>query len=255
MSRVAIIGSCITRDLWPILGVEADEVLYVSRTSLASLFSRPWSGVEVLADPPAGLNRGPHNAVVADLKKTALSALIAHRPEHIIFDFIDERFDLLALEGQVVTHSWELGVSGYLEQASLTEAHRVERLSNACDMIWTQGLAEMADLLQLTPLRDAQVILHEAQWAADYVDADGKVVPFDDSWEQMPGTKVSRAAHNELLARYQQRFAQALPKAQRVAASGLRRGDVNHRWGLSPFHYVDAYYGQIWTQLQGLGVG
>ena len=39
MARVAIIGSCITRDLWPILGEAPADLLYISRTSLPSLES------------------------------------------------------------------------------------------------------------------------------------------------------------------------------------------------------------------------
>ena len=115
MSKVAIIGSCITRGLWPIRG-EAERLLYASRTSLPSLFSEPVKGVKVADQPPAGLGRHQHRAVVADLEKTALSALVAFRPTHLIFDFIDERFDLLSLGGPIATHSWELEVSGYLSQ-------------------------------------------------------------------------------------------------------------------------------------------
>src|SRR5436190_1965276 len=35
-SRIAIVGSCITRDLWPIHGGGAEDLLYVSRTGLAT---------------------------------------------------------------------------------------------------------------------------------------------------------------------------------------------------------------------------
>ena len=40
MSKVAIIGSCITRDLWPIRGDGNENLVYISRTSLPSLFSQ-----------------------------------------------------------------------------------------------------------------------------------------------------------------------------------------------------------------------
>src|SRR3990167_6271731 len=95
LSRIAIIGSCITRDLWPILGETPQNLLYVSRTSLATLFAPPPAGIMTADEPPNGLRPQPHAALVADLRKTALAALVAHRPTHIIFDFIDERFDLL----------------------------------------------------------------------------------------------------------------------------------------------------------------
>ena len=47
----------------------------------------------------------------------------------------------------------------------------------------------------------------------------------------------------------------ALPQAVRVAApTALQLADSRHRWGLSPFHYVEDYYRDIWRQLQALGV-
>ena len=56
MSKVAIVGSCITRDLWPIVGAEPSDLLYISRTSLPSLFARPLEGVETAQEPPPGLS-------------------------------------------------------------------------------------------------------------------------------------------------------------------------------------------------------
>ncbi|MCA6254103.1 MAG: hypothetical protein IM665_03470, partial [Phenylobacterium sp.] len=37
--RVAILGSCVTRDLWRMAGAPADDLLYISRTRLPSLFA------------------------------------------------------------------------------------------------------------------------------------------------------------------------------------------------------------------------
>ena len=116
MSRVAIVGSCITRDLWRFSGeliaktapTPLPPMLYVSRTSLPSLFATPLAGVRPAARPPGGLRPQPHRALVADLAKTALAELVAFAPTHLIFDFIDERFDLLSAGGTTVTDSWEL---------------------------------------------------------------------------------------------------------------------------------------------------
>ena len=40
----------------------------------------------------------------------------------------------------------------------------------------------------------------------------------------------------------------------RVEAPAQRWADDTHEWGLSPFHYVPAYYAEIWRQLDSLGV-
>jgi hypothetical protein len=39
-----------------------------------------------------------------------------------------------------------------------------------------------------------------------------------------------------------------------VDANTHHVADEQHRWGLSPFHYVPDYYRTIWEQLRALGV-
>jgi hypothetical protein len=255
VSKVAIIGSCITRDLWPILGVDVSDLLYISRTSLPSLFAAPIGPIEVDSAPPAPLRPNQHKAMVADLTKTALTSLVIHQPTHIIFDFIDERFDLVAAGEGLATHSWELEVSGYLEQPALAGRRTAPRLSAACDLLWNDALGELAAFLAATPLAGARLILHEAQWAETYRADDGRLVALPDELELMAGRMASRVRHNALLRRYQAAFRARLPQAAPVAArDAVRVADPGHRWGLSPFHYVEDYYRDIWRQLQALGL-
>lgn len=252
MARVAIIGSCITRDLWPIRG-DLQGLLYVSRTSLPSLLAPPVKGFRPAAEPPPGLARHQHRAVVADLRKTALRALLAFRPTHLIFDFIDERFDLLALPGGgLVLDSWELEESGYRTAAGLRRARVVPRLSSACERLWLDGAAEFAALVRATTLKDARLILHSARWAERSRGAQGEAALTDAAI--LPGQPASIAAHNRLLTTYETEFARLMPPMHTVAAPEHRVADEAHRWGLSPFHYVPAYYAEIWGQLEALGV-
>lgn len=256
MSRVAIVGSCITRDVWPIVGEAPPQgLLYISRTSFPSLFSTPLVGVELTDEAPPELAPFPHRAMVADLDKTALSALLAHQPTHIIFDFIDERLDLLATGETIVTHSWELDVSGYLAQPPFAAARPISRTSAASDLLWSQAAGEMAAFIRATPLREARIIVHEARWADHYLDADGELRPFAEEVEIFTGKPARIADYNAVLDRYQRVFRELFPQAEWVAApNDLHMGDASHRWGLSPFHYVEGYYREVWRQLQALGV-
>ena len=77
MLKIAIVGSCITRDLWPIRGGGAEHLLYISRTSLASLFAPPVAGFKASRKLPGDLHAHEHGALVSDLTKTALGRLIA----------------------------------------------------------------------------------------------------------------------------------------------------------------------------------
>jgi hypothetical protein len=255
LPRVAVIGSCITRDVWPIVGEAApQDLLYVSRTSLASLFAAPLRDVSLSEDLPPELAAFPHRSMVADLHKTALAALVEYRPTHVIFDFIDERLDLLAAQGTIVTHSWELDVSGYLGQPAFEGSRDIPRTHAAADVIWRQGLDQMAAFLRMTPLASAVPILHEAQWATHYLDETGEAQAFGDV-EIFTGKPASISDYNTVLARHQTAFAAAVPHAVRISAPpALHLADSRHRWGLSPFHYVEAYYRDIWERLQALGV-
>jgi hypothetical protein len=261
MSRVAIVGSCITRDLWRFRGGTVAQtapnptipMLYVSRTSLPSLFATPLPGFRPAAGPPGGLKAQPHRALVADLAKTALASLVAFRPTHLIFDFIDERFDLLSAGGTLVTDSWELEASGYRRQPALRGARAIPRLSAACDRLWLEAAGELAALVRATPLAEARLILHSARWADRRRTASGREAAVANV-EILPGQAADAAAHNALLARYEAAFAELMPAMARVAAPGQRLADDDHQWGVSPFHYVPDYYAEIWRQLEPLGV-
>ena len=257
MSKVAIVGSCITRDLWRFRGGSGQasprKLLYVSRTSLPSLFATPVPGFRAAATPPGGLRPQPHRALTADLSKTALASLVAFRPTHLIFDFIDERFDLLSAGGTLITDSWELEASGYRRQPALRGARTIPRLSAACERLWLEAAAETAALVRATPLADAKLILHSARWATRRRTAYGRQAAIGDV-EILPGRRADIGAHNDLLARYEAAFTGLMPAMSRVEAPDHRAADAAHRWGLSPFHYTPDYYAEIWRQLSALGV-
>jgi hypothetical protein len=252
MSRVAIVGSCISRDLWRFRGGTVSDLLYISRTSIPSLFATPLPGFRPDAKPPGGLKAQPHRALVADLRKTALAELVAFQPTHLIFDFIDERFDLLSAGGTLATLSWELAQSGYLRRPVFRGRRVIPRLSAACEHLWLDAAAELAGFVRATPLSQATLILHGARWAEQRRTAGGRLSAMRDV-EILPGQAADITAHNALLARYEAAFEAIMPPLVRVEAPALRLADDAHVWGLSPFHYVPAYYGEIWRQLEGLG--
>ncbi len=244
MSRTAIVGSCISRDLWPIRGDGHADLLYVSRTSLAALFTPALPGFRPLETPPAPLGPYQHRAMVEDVRSSALARLVAFRPTHLIMDFIDERFDLLAVGDSLVSDSWELRKSGYPDQPAFGGARSLPRLSAATEDLWLRGLTDFLAFVRGTSLRDARLILHSARWAE----------PTPADFEILPGRGGDPTAHNALLARYEAALLASAPETSLVAAPALRIADPAHTWGESPFHYVPAYYAEIARQLGALGV-
>lgn len=253
MPRIAIVGSCITRDLWPIRGGGAEALLYVSRTSIPGLLSAPVEGFSPSEALPGDLHQHEHKALVADLRKTALPTLLAYRPTHIIFDFIDERFDLLSVGPALAAHSGELFRSGYRTQPAFDAVRTVPRLSDACERLWLEAAAEFAAVVRATPLARAQLILHSARWADRQRLPDGRTTPIENV-EILGGQPVAIADYNALLDRQEAAFEALLPPMGKIDAGAFRLADSEHRWGLSPFHYVPEYYDEVRRQLGGLGL-
>lgn len=254
MARVAIIGSCITRDLWPARGEGPADLLYISRTSLPSLLS-PQLAVSVHETAPNGLTPFEHRSVVWDLTKQTLPLLVAYRPTHLIFDFIDERYDLLQCGEAQANHTWELQTSGYLAQPIFQQAATIARTSAECDALWRRSLRQLLALLASTPLAHAQLILHRAQWAKTYLDEDGALRAFAPKVPLLEGRTVELDRQNALLERYQAAFLSEMPGCREVAApAALQMATPQHRWGLSPFHFVPEYYAEVRRQLADLGV-
>ncbi len=251
--RVAILGSCVTRDLWRMAGAPTDDLLYISRTRLPSLFARAPEGLVLPEGPPPGLRPNPAKALRTDLSNTGLDALVRFRPDVVILDFIDERFDLLVGAGGVVTASWELETSGWDALPPLRTLRRLGPLAGGDAALWTPALAALAALF--TPggaLSGARPVLHAATWAGALRTASGQVQDLDPDLEITPGRRGSRAAHNARLARMHALARAVIPGLEVVKApDSLIFSDPDHVWGLSPFHYVGDYYAEIWRQLGG----
>lgn len=251
--RVAILGSCVTRDLWRMAGAPADDLLYISRTRLPSLFAARPEGLVLPGAPPPGLRPNPARALRTDLSKTGLAALAGFRPDVVILDYIDERFDLLAGAGGVVTASWELETSGWDALPPLMTLRRLDALGDADATLWRRALDALATLFAPGgALSGARPVLHEAAWADALRTPSGRTEPLPPDLEITPGRPASRAAHNARLARMHAATRAAIPGLEVVKApDSLVFSDPDHVWGLSPFHYVRDYYAEVWRQLGG----
>lgn len=111
--RVAIFGSCVSRDIFSIVDDCRDLVLagYYARCSLASLAANPWVDAAVLQSIESPFQR---KMVRADMDKSFIRFLGDAKFDVLLFDFIDERFNLQRMKnGALVTLSNE-----YLSAAS-----------------------------------------------------------------------------------------------------------------------------------------
>jgi len=157
----------------------------------------------------------------------------------LLLDLIDERFNLWRGQaGQLYTLSSELVGSGFLAEAG--EGAEIQSGSEDFWLLWEQGWSYLVDKLnglgQLERLRVNRVFWSEATRS-------GLAFP------RLYSASRIRAA-NELLKRMYARMANDIPEAQFLTFtdSELMAAD-EHKWGLSPFHYVEQYYRAAIAQL------
>lgn len=253
--RIAIIGSCVTRDVWHAAGRIAyarKQLLYVARTSFASLFAKPFTEFALPEPPPPGLSGWELRMIGDDLRKTALQKLADYRPTHLILELVDERFDLLRLRNVVVTHSWDLQQAG-LADGPLRNFRRIPRLSEEASALWASGVDQLAAFLR-ERLPETRVIFHDVRWATDYVDLLGQTRAFEPALTLWQGVAGDIAQHNELLGHYSAYLRAAVPTAFHVRApQAVTIADESHRWGLQPYHFTEPYYRYIWDRFDALG--
>ena len=257
MSGVGLIGSCVTRDVWRLLDIPTNALRTFSRTSLASLTSPPPEGFAMpesmgVLEPGGFLAR----CVRADVEKTALAELEADPPDVLVFDFIDERFDLVRTRDSIVCDSFEFRRSGLRAVSPLIDGRLIRRLSPEAHAAWLVGLERLRDRITAGPLSGARIVLHIAYWAESYWE-DGELRPFPERTRFHPVPRVPElvADHNALLERCHDAFLSTFPQAIVIApADEFRIGDAAHAWGLSPHHYVDGYYRAFRDLCQARGV-
>jgi hypothetical protein len=229
--KVAIFGSCVTRDAFafaPKPGFEVAE--YIARSSMASAFhqvpmdGRYLSAVERIDSP------FQRRMVECDLLKLARQRLLASSADVVLIDLIDERFDLALLGGSFATWSSEFSKLGF-ERGEFDAVYRIG--SEERKPLWRQGAEAM-----LQALGTDRVVLNEVYWARE--------LPDGQSMER--ADQIDRA--NDQL-REMHAFLRSLGVERSITyPSELLRADPDHKWGLSPFHFVADFYEFTMESLQ-----
>ena len=230
--RLAIWGSCVTRDALEIRTHLFDSVEYFARTSWVSQASpRPAVDVEI---GPELTGKFGERMVQEDLGREVLDRISAVRPDLVVFDLIDERFDLLHLGTGWVTES------DYYRQTPMSDRdrdrvdernlvrspRRAELFESAVPILARRIVEEMPDVPLLlhaayyTPIITTDQVTLYANAARDAVSMNEALAGFGRSLQREFGERLQVFTPR--------------PEVQRT--------DPGHRWGLSMYHYEHAYY-------------
>lgn len=230
--KIVIFGSCVSRDMMEVAPPEIELVAYYARSSLGSAFShRPMLNVDLSSMPSAFQKR----MVEADLTKTFPKILPTLDFDILLYDPIDERFNLFQDEdGSLCTISNELRSSGF------EAAKRTGRIIPACSeeflSLWEKGWIELIELLtkikQISKFR-----INKVYWSNNCENGESFLPVYNNNCI-LKNNKFLNCLYNII--------AKTLPSKQMYNFDNyLFLGKNEHKWGKSPFHYVDQYYDQL----------
>ncbi len=215
--RVTIVGSCVTRDAFDLSSDQRWELgAYYARSGLASAMSDlEYAGVDLTGIESAFQRR----MVEQDLGKSLASHLAQDTSDLVVYDPIDERFDLAVhpVSGAVCTLSAELS-----RAAHVPVSHDPLRLRGVLRPVgagWVRLLAALD-----ARGRRAHLRVNAAKWATAL--DDGSEFP-----AMYAPDRIRRA--NEFLDRLYGRMSEDLSADQLVSFSAKDAGVAasDHKWG------------------------
>jgi hypothetical protein len=235
--KIAIFGSCVTRDAFNLRKGENFEVCdYFARSSLATLNAAPFDGTIFLNNIPSEFQRRMVRRDFEKLFPIEINNLVI---DGIILDLIDERFNLLSLpDGVILTESSELTISGITKSPNVNFT-RISHNSKEKRELWLRGLETFLNTIEKCRLSN-RLLINKVYWAST-IDGNRS---FDDK------TKIQiEIANNELHWMYERISNLYAPTIFLEYEKNLFIANPNHLWGLSPFHYIERLYEQTLAQL------
>lgn len=241
--RVAVLGSCVTRDafnskLVPDYKARFEVVLSQDQSAVISAVAPPVELDPALLESETNYTR---RRVAADFEKLFAANLEAAKPDLILVDlFSDVHFGAAPYRGSFVTFNrWKL--KGTALGHVLSESPRLHMREDRTAYIKAfEAASRKLRTLCRTAAPDARVLLHSARGLSHYRDKNGELqsfkhdpARFNEEWE---------ALDQILLAQFPE-CARALPRANAV-------GDESHPWGLYFVHYEPSYYREFLDQLE-----
>lgn len=238
--KYLILGSCVTRDAFANSKSSSFEITsYSARNSFATLSSENllkrvsrenFHLLENISSPFC------KRMVTNDFNHTVLKKLSGEGFDKVIIDLIDERFHLAIINNKIVTRSKEFLESGIKVQSS------INTFSDKFFELWCQGFDNFIEIYQKEHVLE-DLIINQVYWATHT--SDGKSLNQD----KFPLDLISN--HNLKLDRMYSYMNRLIPSENFLKFdNNLIKAAQNHKWGMSPFHYIDEYYDTMLSMLK-----
>jgi hypothetical protein len=222
MTKVFVLGSCVSRDPLELVEHPFELVGYLARSSFASGFDTAPAAAELKANVGMIASSFQRRMVENDLSRGSASQLLGSTADVILIDLIDERYPLAAPgSGGLVTLSSELLSTGLAIADDARIAFDDERHFDS----WKRGV----DAFAACGVDLSRVVINEAFWAET-----------TETGEQISSAGWIQRNNVGLARRYA--YLRTFPFASIIYPPHLLVARSDHRWGLAPYHFGNATY-------------
>ena len=181
VTRVAVLGSCVSRDVFTTRFLPDYKDLYrcVALSNQVSVISLMDAPVEMSADQLGDLTDYERREVLAETSRSFLAQMVAERPHYLVVDlFADVHFGCIRWDDRWLTRNrWKLLKSEVYRDA--VAAGRVSDLVPTADekaylRVWSEAVERLFALVR-SELPETRVVLHRARNVTRARDAGGVV--------------------------------------------------------------------------------
>jgi hypothetical protein len=242
---ISIWGSCVTRDTFELGGSFTGQLTYHARSSWISQASA------VSHQPPTSVPEGTgfaHRMVREDLRNSILESTTDAQPDLVVFDLIDERFDVVKAGAGYYTVNDYYGRLDLEEPLRSVATYTVPFRDDTREQLFAEAVADLAPKF-LEALPKARFALHQAWYTARAADPAYR-------FYSSAGTHVTWS--NRRLAAHYAALRQSFGDRLHIIEADRRAhlvADAEHKWGLAHFHYVPSYYQQVLSQIHAVADG
>ncbi|EPR9023707.1 DUF6270 domain-containing protein [Cronobacter dublinensis] len=234
--EASLFGSCVSRDtieisnnITPCL-IRVKE--YIARNSIAGVLSEVMDSSEEDIDIASDFLK---KCIHHDLKKTAVKSIIDSLSAETLFiiDFMDERFDLIEINGALLTNSWDFRATQLAKNvtpsATFHSFHSMEKLTlwrEAFDVLYQKALKKIPSRNIIILLPSMASILYDGE-----------------AFSCFDNKKYAMQQYNEMLYLMKCHLSKNYPGITLVEPKPwMVFCDYRHKWGAHPYHYTNYLY-------------
>lgn len=232
MPNLFIYGGCVSRDTKGIFPEDWTLKTYIARQSVVSAASGPVN----LPGESRLSSKFQQRMVDNDIAGNALDIISETLEYHDLFLFdliIDRRGVFEVSPGKYVSRSDEMIHSHLLDQQP-TKARWVDFGTDEHFLVWRQSMQLLLDIIQIN---DVTALCIAPEWAE-----------YDNHGQKITYQNFPVGEWNKKYKRYIDFISESGLKVIDVPKH-LSVGDVNHQWGLTPFHFIPETYESLRAQI------